>query len=157
MRPSVPDRANSMNHIFCRQVVARGELGIAGSTAIKLPAFFQQSWSGSTMDCTINTTATQQRSIRCIDDGIHFQRRNVGFNSSDHREHDTVANASVLLYAIHIIATDTIIFRYQAMDIRFEAWEFLVELPGKLQIIHNSLVEALTRNQQWNTRWIRRQ
>ena len=43
------------------------------------------------------------------------------------------------------------------MDIGFKARKFFVEGSRKLQVLNDRFIKALARNQQRNTRWIRRE
>ena len=54
--PSIPDRANSMNHMSRRQTIPPGDFRVAGFAAMQGAAFSQQLGSGRTMDRTIHAT-----------------------------------------------------------------------------------------------------
>src|SRR5271169_187719 len=53
----------------------------------------------------------------------------------------------ILAYAIYIITALTVHFLDQAVDVGLEAGKLVVELAGKLEVLHNSLVEALAGDQ----------
>ena len=40
------------------------------------------------------------------------------------------------------------------MNIGFKARELLIEVTGKVEIIHDPFVKALTRNEKWDAWWI---
>jgi hypothetical protein len=75
---AVPDRTHGMNHMPRRQPITSGDLGIAGCAAMEGAAFRQQFWSGRAVDRTIHATATEQRRIRGVDDGVNAKCRDIG-------------------------------------------------------------------------------
>jgi len=68
---AVPDRADGMNDIPRRKLIALGDLGVAGCAAAKRAAFGKQFRSRGAMDRAIDAAAAQQRRIRGIDDGVN--------------------------------------------------------------------------------------
>ncbi len=69
-----------MYHIFARQVVCSCHLALARLAATKSDAFFQKFTTSSTMNGSIHSTTTQQRSVGGIDDSIHLQSGNVVYD-----------------------------------------------------------------------------
>ncbi|SDJ81905.1 hypothetical protein SAMN05444171_0640 [Bradyrhizobium lablabi] len=78
---AVPDRPDRMNHMFGRQPVALGDLGVAGGAAMQGAAFGKQFGTGSPMDRAIDTAAAEQRRIRGVDDGVNAQTGDIGNNN----------------------------------------------------------------------------
>ena len=66
-----------MDHVLRRQIIAAGDLGISRLTATESTAFLQETGSRSPVDCTVHTTAPQQRIVRRVDDGIDRQRGDI--------------------------------------------------------------------------------
>jgi hypothetical protein len=60
-----------MDHMACRQPIAQSDLGVAGLAAMECAAFGQKLGSGRAVDCTIDAAATEQGSIRGVDDGVN--------------------------------------------------------------------------------------
>src|SRR5436309_3204439 len=71
----------------------------------------------------------------------------------------TIGNALLLPHAIHVIADPAGRIRLldEAMDVGVEAGELRVERAGELEVLDDSPVETLARNQQRNARRIGRQ
>src|SRR5690606_6368979 len=69
------------------------------------------------------------------------------------------ASASVFDEAIHVVALGAVRAGVlgQAVDVRLETGEALVELAGELQVLHDGAVEAFARNQQRDAGRIRRE
>src|SRR5512138_912657 len=86
---TVPDRANSVNDMPGRQPVPFGYLGVAGFTAVQLPACGQQFWFGSSVDGAIHYAATQQRTVGGIDNGVHRKFRDVSRDDFDTLVHES--------------------------------------------------------------------
>lgn len=57
--------------------VAPGDLGITGRTPVERPALSDQFWPRCAMDRAVNTATAKQRFIRCVDDRIDAQRRDI--------------------------------------------------------------------------------
>jgi hypothetical protein len=57
---AMPDRADGMDHVFGRQPISTGDLGIAGGAAAKGAAFVQELRPGGTVDGAIDAPATEQ-------------------------------------------------------------------------------------------------
>src|SRR5271169_252663 len=53
----------------------------------------------------------------------------------------------ILSYAIYIITALTVHFLDQAVNVGLEAGKFVVEVAGKLEVLHDGLVEALAGDQ----------
>ena len=68
---AVPDRANDMNHMPCRQPISFGDFGAAGLAATERAAFGQELRPGGAMDRTIDAAAAEQRTVRGVDDGVN--------------------------------------------------------------------------------------
>jgi len=74
----IPDGSDRVNHMTCRQTICRGDFGAAGLAAAERAALFEKLRPGGTMDGSINPTASEQRGVRGVDDGVNTQGRNVG-------------------------------------------------------------------------------
>lgn len=74
---AMPDRTDGMDHVFGRQPVSAGDLGIAGVAATERAAFVEQLRARGTVDGAINTAAAQQRRVGRVDDGVNAQCRNI--------------------------------------------------------------------------------
>lgn len=57
---AMPDRADGMNHVFGRQPITAGDLGIAGVAATERATFLQQFGPRCAVDGAVDATATQQ-------------------------------------------------------------------------------------------------
>jgi hypothetical protein len=57
---AVPDRADGMNHMPCRQPISPGDFGAAGLAAIKRAAFGEKLGPRRAMDRAIDATAAEQ-------------------------------------------------------------------------------------------------
>src|SRR6266851_3864280 len=66
----MPYRADGMNHVARGQLIAAGDLGLAGRAALKRSALGEEIGSGRAMDGAVDTAAAQQRSIGGVDDGV---------------------------------------------------------------------------------------
>jgi len=75
---AVPDRSHRMNDVASRQAITAGDLGLAGGTAAQSTAFGEQLRTGGAMDGTVDAATAEQRIVRCIDDGVHIERGDVG-------------------------------------------------------------------------------
>ena len=75
---AAPHRSDRVDHMLRRQPIAAGDLGAAGLAAAECPAFGEQFRSGSAMDRAVDAAATEQRTVRGIDDRIERKRRDVG-------------------------------------------------------------------------------
>ena len=56
---AVPDRADGMNHMPCRQPISKGDFGLAGRAAMEGSAFGQKLRPGRAMDCAIDAAAAE--------------------------------------------------------------------------------------------------
>ena len=74
---TLPDRADRMDNIAGRQSIATGQARVAGLTAAERAAFGEQFGTCGTMDCAVDATATKERRVRRVDDGIDGQGRDV--------------------------------------------------------------------------------
>jgi hypothetical protein len=75
---AVPHRTDGMDDMFCRQLVAAGDPGVAGVAAAKCPAFIAQLRPGGTVDRAVDTAAAEQTPVRRIDDDVDIESRDVG-------------------------------------------------------------------------------
>jgi hypothetical protein len=75
---SIPNWPDGMDHVPCREPISFCDFGAAGLAAMKRAAFGKQFGTGRAMDRTIDAAASEQRSIRSVDDGVNAQRRDVG-------------------------------------------------------------------------------
>ncbi len=82
MRPALPDWPDRVNDELCRQLVAFGDLRITRFAAAEQATLMHQFRPGSAMNGTIHPTATKQRGVRRVHDGIDLQRRDVGLHCS---------------------------------------------------------------------------
>ena len=85
--PHWPDR---MNHVPCRQLIPVGHFRLARRAATKRSALFHKLRARRAMDSAVDTTTTQQRFVRCINDGIDMKRRNVAFNDLNFLSHGSL-------------------------------------------------------------------
>ncbi len=76
---AMPNWADSMNNISGRQIVSPGYFGLAGAAPPEGATFFQQAFTGATMDGAIHSAATQERVVGGVDNGVYRQRRDVFF------------------------------------------------------------------------------
>lgn len=77
-----------MDDMARRQTVAAGDLGVAGGATAKPAALHQQFRPRRAVNRTVDTAATQQRTVRRIDDGIDAQCRNIGDDDLEGRRAD---------------------------------------------------------------------
>jgi len=78
---AVPHGPDRVDHVFRRQPVAAGNLGVAGGAAIQCSAFGQQLGTGCAVNGAIDTTAAEQRIVGGIDDCVHLQCGDVVGNN----------------------------------------------------------------------------
>ena len=84
---AVPHGADCVDHIFARQAVRAGELGLAGPAAAQRPALLEQLRSRRAVDAAIHAASAQQGFLRRVDDGVHAHFRDIV--SNDDKGHDT--------------------------------------------------------------------
>jgi len=85
---SVPDGSDGMDHMPRRQTIGLGDLGVTGFATIQHAAFDGELRPGRAMNRAVDAAATQQRRIRCVDDDINAQCRNVGDDDVEPRRAD---------------------------------------------------------------------
>jgi glyoxylate carboligase len=85
MVAATPDRPDSMNDMAGRQVVAPGDLGLAGIAALELPALFKKAWASCTVNRPVNAAAPEQRAVCGIDNGIDVEGCYVCFDYFKHK------------------------------------------------------------------------
>jgi hypothetical protein len=85
---TVPDRADGVNDMPCRQPISQGDLGVAGLAAMERAAFGYQFRPGAAMNRAIDAAAAEQGIIRGVDDGINAQARDVGNDDFQPRRAD---------------------------------------------------------------------
>ena len=68
---AVPDRADGMDHMPCRQPVALGDFGAAGLAAMKGAAFGEQFGPRRAVDRAIDAAPAEQGRIGGVDDGVN--------------------------------------------------------------------------------------
>ena len=83
---AVPHGAHGVDHIFARQAVRAGNLGLASPAAAQRPALLEQLRPRRTVDAAIHAASAQQRFLRRVDDGIYAHFRNIV--SNDDKGHD---------------------------------------------------------------------
>src|SRR5262245_31102153 len=82
------DRTNSMNHILSGQIAGGGYYCCAGWKTFRIQrapdftALLDNNSSSGTVDGAVNATASQQRCICGINNGIDFLLRNVAYNQA---------------------------------------------------------------------------
>lgn len=76
-----------MNHVFARQVIGLGNLGVAGFAAIELNAFFEQSPACSAVNSSTDPSAVNQGVVGCVDDSPvgNVNNSNIGADQTDFR------------------------------------------------------------------------
>jgi hypothetical protein len=79
------DRADGMDDVLGRQPVALGDLRVAGLAAIELHALEVEVGAGRSMDRAIDTSATEERLVRRVDDGVDGEGRDVPLDHLDAR------------------------------------------------------------------------
>ena len=82
---AVPHRADGVDHVARRQVVAAGQSDLAGRTAAERPALLEQLRAGGAVDRAVDASAAEQRRVRGVDDGVDLQSRDVVFDDPDPR------------------------------------------------------------------------
>src|SRR5262249_29652576 len=70
MRATSPDRPNGVDHVNGSQVVAAGELRLAGAAATEGRAFLAQAWPRGTVNRAVDTATTKQSRIGGVHDGV---------------------------------------------------------------------------------------
>ena len=75
---ALPDRSHGVDDVPGRQTVALGDFGVPGRAAAEAAAFSQKIRSGGPVNRAVDPSAAKQRVVRCIDDGVDIQRRDVG-------------------------------------------------------------------------------
>ena len=85
---AVPHRTDGVNHMPCRQTITLGDFGVPGLAAVERTAFGKQPGPGRAMDRAIDATATEQRGMRSVDDGVDAQCRDVGDDDFQKRRAD---------------------------------------------------------------------
>ena len=56
---AVPHRANGMNHVFRRQLIAARDFGLTGAATFECTTFLQQTGARRPMDRTVDTAAAE--------------------------------------------------------------------------------------------------
>jgi hypothetical protein len=74
---AVPDGTYGMDNVFRRKIVPLCDLRPARWTSVQRAAFLKKTRSGCTVDCTIDSPAAEQRSIRRIHNRIYGLYRDV--------------------------------------------------------------------------------
>jgi hypothetical protein len=77
---AVPHGADGVDHIFARQAVCAGDLGLASPAAAQRPALSEQFRPRRPVDAAIHAASAQQRFLRRVDDGVHTHFRDVVSN-----------------------------------------------------------------------------
>lgn len=68
---AVPHRPNGVDHMRRLELVAAGDLGIAGLATVQRAAFGNKFGAGRAVDGAIDATAAQQRRIGRVDDRVN--------------------------------------------------------------------------------------
>src|SRR5712691_10420229 len=79
---SLPHGADGVNDVFCRQPIAAGELGVSGRAAAERAALGEELGSRGAVDRAVHAAAAEQRVVRGVDDGVHGEPRDIGFDGS---------------------------------------------------------------------------
>jgi len=80
---AMPNRPNGVNHPLCEKVVALGDLRVAGLAPSQRLTFLEQFRPRRPMYSPVHAAATSQRSVRCVDNGIDLQPRDIAFDNLD--------------------------------------------------------------------------
>lgn len=80
MFTTLPNRADSVNHMAGRKVITGGEPSFSRRAATELAAFFEQLRSGRSMDGAVHAAASQKALVGSIDNCINFQSGNVSLD-----------------------------------------------------------------------------
>ena len=85
--PTVPARANRMDHIFAWQLISLCYLGTASFAPIELFAFDQEFRAGGAMNAAIYAATTQERTVCGIDDRVNLHFCDViSYNLERHKQ-----------------------------------------------------------------------
>lgn len=72
-----------MNNFLAGEVVGGGNFRITRFAAAQGTAFVIQVWTCSSVDCTVDTAAAQERFVCCIDDAVDLQLGDVISDEGD--------------------------------------------------------------------------
>ena len=75
------NRTRSMNHKLCRESETWGNFSLASFATVQGNAGLQELRACRTMNCPVDSAATQKRTIRRIHNGIDFQFGNIALDN----------------------------------------------------------------------------
>ena len=87
---AVPHRPDGVDDEFGRQIVAFGDLGLAGFTALEHHALGQKLGPGRAVNGPVHAAPAQQCCVRGIDDGINVKRGNITLENFKRRHVKTL-------------------------------------------------------------------
>ena len=74
------NRSYRVNHVTSFQIIPFCNFRLPGPASVQRPALRQQLFASSPVNCSVNSSTSQQGSIRRIHDCIHVQRGNIRLN-----------------------------------------------------------------------------
>ncbi len=84
---AAPDRADGVNHEFCREIVALGSFCLAGFATAQQTTLGNQARSGRAVDGAIHSASAKQRTVGRIDDRVHCLPGYVSLKNLDAEAH----------------------------------------------------------------------
>jgi len=72
-----PDWTHCMNDKARWQIISAGDFRFTGPATAEITALSHKLGSGATMNSAINSSAAEECGVRCIDDGIRFDRCDI--------------------------------------------------------------------------------
>lgn len=83
MVASTPYRTHGVNDFFARQAVGIGDFALPGLAAAECAAFGEKVGTGSAVYGAVYASATEQRCVGGIDNGIDGERGDIGLYGVD--------------------------------------------------------------------------
>src|SRR5262249_11728909 len=77
---AVPHRPDRVDHALRREAVAACDLRVSGGAAAERAAFAQQLGPRCAVNRTVDPAASEKRVVRCVDDRVDLERRDIGFD-----------------------------------------------------------------------------
>ena len=83
---SSPNRADCVNDKTRRQTISASNFRVTGLTTAESPAFSKQLRASETMNCPIDSSAAEERRVRCVYDGIDIEFCDIALHDLDLRD-----------------------------------------------------------------------